>query len=166
VLYLAAVVHHSHVPGPGKALRQEANVNTAENEALKARLSNIRHDSVSSHTPQSLEAKPQPLPQTQKPLHSNSATSSSTFSSAVGQYNVKNDMEKVNLEKFKRILAANPVNLGRFLGSFGFSGPFLRVFFGVVEELQKVSWKGIPKSCRPISWKLLSVCFGDLSLEN
>jgi len=131
----STVVHHSHLLGPGKALRQEANVNAAENEALKTRLSNIRHDSVSSSTPHSPEAKPQQLPQTQKPLQSNSAASNSIYNSATGQSNVKNDMEKVNLEKFKKILSANPVNL---------------------EELQKVSWTGITKSCRPISWKILS----------
>lgn len=105
-------MHHAQVHGPGKALRQEVNVNMGENEALKARLSSIRHDSVSSHTVTASEVKSQQSPQPQKPLQSNSSTSNSVYNSAAGQFNVKNDMEKVNLEKFKKILSANPVNLG------------------------------------------------------
>jgi hypothetical protein len=55
-------------------------------------------------------------------------------------YIINKDKEEdiANLEKFKRILNQNPVNL---------------------EELQKASWKGIPKIYRPVCWKLLSVKF-------
>ena len=48
----------------------------------------------------------------------------------------ENNIELVKCEKFKTILASNPINL---------------------EELQKASWKGISRAYRPICWKLLSV---------
>ena len=38
-------------------------------------------------------------------------------------------------------------------------GVFLIFIFIMIEELQNASWKGIPKSFRPICWKLLSVKF-------
>lgn len=108
--------HHSHVHGPGKALRQETNVNATENEALKARLSQIRHNSVSSNSYQPNEVKSQhqtPTTQSQKPLASNSNPTNSPYNSNTSAINLKNDMEKVNLEKFNKILSANPVNLGK-----------------------------------------------------
>jgi hypothetical protein len=43
--------------------------------------------------------------------------------------------DSVKCEKFRKILSNNPINL---------------------EELQKASWKGIPKTYRPICWKILS----------
>lgn len=64
---------------------------------------------------------------------SNNGNNSSSTS-----YIINKDKEEdiANLEKFKKILNQNPVNL---------------------EELQKASWKGIPKIYRPVCWKLLSV---------
>ena len=54
---------------------------------------------------------------------------------------INNSEDLAKSEKFKTILNTNPINL---------------------EELQKASWKGIPKSFRPICWKLLSVCIFNL----
>lgn len=45
------------------------------------------------------------------------------------------DEDQSKLDKFSRILSQNPVNL---------------------DELQKASWKGIPRMYRPVCWKLLS----------
>lgn len=48
----------------------------------------------------------------------------------------ENEDEAVRMEKFKRLLTTNPIDLN---------------------ELQKSCWKGIPKIYRHICWKLLSV---------
>jgi len=74
-------------------------------------------------------------------LSSNNSTNTSilsriesTSNTSTAYINANEDSNKI--EKFKSILAVNPINL---------------------EELQKASWKGIPKCFRPICWKLLSV---------
>lgn len=66
-----------------------------------------------------------------------------------------NEEDEVKCEKFKKIIGNNPVNLGKY--SFSLKIDFKMIISSLnKEELQKACWKGIPKSCRPICWKLLS----------
>jgi hypothetical protein len=74
---------------------------------------------------------------------SSSQSSQARYSFSYIAANRDKEDELIKLEKFRQILTQNPINL---------------------EELQKASWKGIPKLYRPVSWKLLSD-YLPLSLE-
>ena len=129
--------------GPGTALRQE---NSFSNDSFDngnkiTSFSEFKPTAISSTT----------LIATQNTMvtvsgMSNPKTNTNTISSddikpnkpnLTSSIYTSNNEDLVKCEKFKAILGNNPINL---------------------EELQNASWKGIPKSFRPICWKLLSVC--------
>ncbi len=117
---------------PGKAFRQEQdlifkNDPILSNDEKKVQLGN--------NNSKNIQKNPVIIHQSVTPAAA--ATTTTIPANNPYRYVIReNDIEIVKCEKFKNILAANPINL---------------------EELQKASWKGISKSFRPISWKLLSV---------
>lgn len=155
--------------GPGKALRQENSVplkSTSSHESSnKNSINNSNNDLNSKNNSQnshldSLESSFKSIKLTSstndstnvKQISSNlnstasinnietkldNITTTNTNNKIYSTYVINRDKEEdpANLEKFKKILSNNPINL---------------------EELQKASWKGIPKAYRPICWKLLS----------
>jgi hypothetical protein len=155
--------------GPGKALRQENslssisstsqyhqdsfesdNKNSLENLSTTLKTASISSKTYNSNIIESnnntnngsLQALVTVTASTTSSLN-NATTINTTISSMKTESNTNRTYSNANedlmkMEKFKTILAANPVNL---------------------EELQKASWKGIPKCFRPICWKLLSVGF-------
>lgn len=141
---------------PGKAFRQQQNESHNSNNNGKDSLSSNQKSSLSSansnnntmiNTINSLSSNnvPKALVSTTITTVSpaiatsiSSVASNSNNNNQLKNYSSKdNDIEIVKCEKFRNILATNPINL---------------------EELQKASWKGISKAYRPICWKLLSVC--------
>lgn len=141
--------------GPGKALRQSTTTTTTGSKQLAS--SNLTENS--SNAAQSSKLNPvnssQSLISVSNTNNNSSNISSNTSTGAftgsesnkfenmsqykpyTSSYVVSRDTEEdeSKLEKFRKIINMNPVNL---------------------EELQKACWKGIPKSYRPICWKLLS----------
>ncbi len=154
--------------GPGKALRQENSLSSQQDSfdkhlPLSDLTTTLKSTSISSKsynpninpapnlTPNnnpiaiSTSSNPKGIVTVSTTLSSSNNSTSTSISSKIESNSNSNapsyisaneDLNK--MEKFKTILAANPINL---------------------EELQKASWKGIPKCFRPICWKLLSVGF-------
>lgn len=139
--------------GPGKALRQSdfSRQSTKSQETSKLNTSNNSDNNVTSR---STAAN-----QTSSSSSASTTIARSDLNASLGALSVNNNEKKANdngtsrtavfsyvttrdsdedeskLEKFRSILAKNPINL---------------------DDLQKASWKGIPKTFRPICWKLLS----------
>jgi hypothetical protein len=137
--------------GPGKALRQGNSHDSFYAQPLPELTSSLKSTSISSKSYQnqanSLSSSNSVKTLVTQSIAKNSIvtclssssneikTDSTLNPSKNGNFNYMKSEELNKCEKFKKILSANPINL---------------------EELQAASWKGIPKSYRPICWKLLS----------
>ena len=123
--------------GPGKALRQEIrdtnnSVNTLTNDfkltSISSSDSEIKHRDSSNSRPSTARKDTQVQIIEKKEPNVNSIRYLPYISKDA-------DEDLSRLEKFQQILDSNPVNL---------------------TELEKLSWKGIPKMYRAVCWKLLS----------
>lgn len=116
--------------GPGKALRQDV----GDNSPVTAITKTFKSASISSSDVPVKHRDPSPS------LQSNNQTQTSEKKEAPSvryQGFVSRDTEEdvSRIEKFQQILDSSPINLS---------------------ELEKISWKGIPKMYRAVCWKLLS----------
>lgn len=138
--------------GPGKALRQNNPSTTQELNQTPKLVSNFKNISISSKdfTAQNQSAQPassilnsknqmkaQPAPSSLRSDQTSRATTPQMQYNNYSHYlmNINQAEETAKIEKFKRIISNNPINL---------------------EELQKACWKGIPKVWRATCWKVLS----------
>lgn len=136
--------------GPGKALRYQdigltshksdlqsenknkTNLNNHLSTSLQsATLNSIKENNVIKIN--SIESKNQAQIQ-ESNVRNNEKNNTLNININMSYLDIQEDLSRC--EKFKQILSQNPVNLS---------------------DLEKISWKGIPKIFRPICWKLLSV---------
>lgn len=148
--------------GPGKALRQGYTASCNKSPVINGQLS-VNSHATNSQSPSISNEQIAPSSSPTKSIgpkiadittDKNTASNSMAVRSKKGgdqnenqshqiqhqQYtnylmNINQTEEIARIEKFRKIIGTNPVNL---------------------EELQKACWKGIPKKCRPECWKLLS----------
>lgn len=122
-------------PGPGKAFRQE----TGANSQISAISKSLNLTSISSSDKYSKDI---PISSDTFPKTSDSSIVIKNQTNDIKVSSVSNrhqvfvlDEDSTRIQKFENILNTNPINLS---------------------ELEKLSWKGIPKCFRAICWKLLS----------
>lgn len=135
--------------GPGKALRQEnaqgnmqdtfsqtSSVTTASMSPNVKSSTNTDTGSYTSFSKSSTNVNSLTNTSSQTSFNSDNNVQTSNFKYSPYLSNRDIEEDSSRCEKFRQILNKNPINL---------------------QELEKISWRGIPKLYRPTCWKLLSV---------
>ncbi|CAF0751017.1 unnamed protein product [Brachionus calyciflorus] len=121
--------------GPGKALRQEIteSVNQVTNRTNKLKLTSLSSSDkqVKNREPSNTRQNNTQINQNQ-PLEQKEPPKQVRYQPYISK---DTDEDLSRIEKFKQILDSDQINLS---------------------ELEKISWKGIPRMYRAICWKLLS----------
>ncbi|ETE65676.1 TBC1 domain family member 22A [Ophiophagus hannah] len=96
----------------------------------------LQEEQIEREQPQKISDLPSAACGDNRLVKSVSETNASSSADNASGVHVLSEREALRLDKFKQLLAGPNTNL--------------------VEELRKLSWSGIPKVVRPITWKLLS----------